>query len=58
MAPANQEALRNAGMEIRVALEMLVETAGAPTPTNVQEWVEIMCGATVHGRAFEDETPV
>jgi len=58
MAPENRGALCNAGMEIRVALEMLVETSGAPAPTNTQEWVEIMCGAAVHGRAFEDETPV
>jgi len=56
--PANRQALLHAGGEVRVALEMLVETAGAPKPTNTQEWVEIMCGVTVHGAAFEDETPV
>ncbi len=55
---ANREVLRNAGVEVRVVLEMLVETAGAPKPANQQEWFEILCGMLVHGRAFEDETPV
>lgn len=52
---ANEDALRAASAEMRVQLELLSETAGAPKPDRFAEWMDMMGAVCVHGKAFEDE---
>ncbi len=56
--PANAETLRNTATDVRVVLEILIETAGVPKPEKNEEWIELMSAVAVYGRAFEDDEPV